>query len=167
MGTALAVFLGMVGVTALMIGLVVAWAVHGVVCANRVSPTTAGTAPLTWLGSPVTCARLHRRLRRAVDCAQAAVGALPAGPAHDELESVAVELEQRAATLDRHLVVAHRAPVAERRARTRACTLDVVAVESMAGRLAAWSAQRATPTGVADLAARLDALDAAHRELSL
>src|SRR5689334_24670137 len=110
MGTALVVFAVMSLVALAIVGVVIAWGVHQVVTANWVSATVPGTAPLTWLGSPVACARLHRRLRRAVGCAHAAVAVLPPGPAQSELTAMATELEQRAAMLDRHVVVAHRAP---------------------------------------------------------
>ncbi|HEX2849873.1 MAG TPA: hypothetical protein VHN98_04935, partial [Acidimicrobiales bacterium] len=76
--------------------------------ANRVSPSVPTPAPLSWLWSFRTAARMHRRLRAGIATARAAVavqGAVGLG-----LDDVVAELEARACQLDAQLVVADRAP---------------------------------------------------------
>jgi hypothetical protein len=65
--------------------------------ANRVAPVRRSRAPLAWLWSWRKPARLHRRLRRAVQSSAAVAG----GPS---LQSLAAEIAQRAAALDDELV---------------------------------------------------------------
>ena len=87
--------------------LTVLWALRR---SNRVDPSVRGTAPLTWLVSPGSAARLHRRVRGAVQLARR-VGR---GSAGQQRELVS-ELSRQAVALDHELVVASAFPRPHRR----------------------------------------------------
>ena len=138
---------------------------------NRVSTAHPTAAPLSWLWSPSTPARLHRRLRTAA----AWVEPTPTGTAHDHLRE---RLVGQALALDLALVRASGAPRRQRRPIVRRLGGEVAEVERLAvrvhgltrpGDVAATGWPSADPTvaeHLADLRHHLDLLDAAHAELS-
>jgi hypothetical protein len=153
---AIAVFLVM---TVVLCVCCVAAALHMLRVRNRVVPDVRSSAPLGWLWSPRAAARMHRRLRGSV------LGARMALPPGSVLADVAREIEQRAASLDRELVAADRAR-APARSRLVADLRDEVAeVEALNQRLVTMSRSRRHDLGA--VRERLDALDAALRELEL
>jgi hypothetical protein len=151
----------------LMTVLTVLWALRR---SNRVDPSVRGTAPLTWLVSPGSAARLHRRIRGAVQLAHR-VGRGRAGH-HRELVS---ELSRHAVALDRELVVASAFPRPHRRGRLAALAAATSSIEASAIRLADLARASATPVpswgdaaepdGLHRLAERIDHLAGAHDEL--
>jgi hypothetical protein len=169
-------FLIALGVTALVItaavALVVALVMRAAVRANRVAPKRRSAAPLSWLASPGSPARLHRRLRRAVGVADFAVGTM--APAAMPLRDVAGQLEARAVTVDDWLVAAHLLLPAARRYRLAELGAEVREIEVSAARLHQLScdwrrcldqATAAEPVPLPDLHQRMDAVEAALREL--
>ena len=138
---------------------------------NRVSTAHPTAAPLTWLWSPSTTARLHRRLRTAASWVEPA----PTTTAHDHLRE---RLVGQALALDLALVRASGAPRRHRRPIVRRLGGEVAEVERLAvrvhgltrpGDVAATGWPSADPTvadHLADLRHHLDLLDAAHDELS-
>jgi hypothetical protein len=159
--------------------------------ANRVVATRRCRAPLAWLWSWRQPARLHRRLRRAVQAATAAVahlehqcnpeqrvsgpsrrrrpGSFSATPLHD----VAGDLVQRAAAVDDCVVAACRLGRPWAQHRMGELTAEVREVEALAFRLVQLSGQWRSSLDQAvqpalpppDLRERLDAVEAALQEL--
>jgi hypothetical protein len=154
------------------------WMITGLRRRNRVTRRQPTAAPLPWLASPSTCARLHRRLRDAVHVVRLA---LPAPTRRRKppselrpLAAAADDLEAHAAALDRDLVLAARlrGPAgAQLRARLRD---QVAGVERLAARIAAAATAAApdrpsaqpTAAALADLEHQLDALEAARDEIA-
>jgi hypothetical protein len=128
-------------------------AVHMLRVRNRVAPGVKTRAPLSWLWSPRAAARLHRRLRRSV------LGARMSLEATSSFAELALEVERRAVVLDRELVAADRAR------RVGELRDEVEEVEALNQRLVAMARNRRTD--LAGVHERLDALDAALRELEL
>ncbi len=132
----------------LLVGLVVAGAGVAAVAAlvmrnrqrrNRVVPDVATQAPSSWAGAHTPLARLHRRLRAAVE----AVRAVP--DPDGALISARVEVEQAALAVDEHLVALNGLAERERATRMAQATAAVASVEEAAARLAdAASASRST-----------------------
>jgi hypothetical protein len=100
---------------------------------NRVAPTVASPAPLTWLWSPSTPARTHRRLRAAATTARS----VPRDPDAPSLSAAAlsVDLEQHAVALDEWVVWTARAPRRWRREHYRAIRSQVYDLETLSVRL--------------------------------
>jgi hypothetical protein len=157
-------------------------AVRSVRRANRVVPDRRSAAPTRWLYSWREPARLHRRLRRAVNMARSAMTPLHPQPRRwrraqqgGALAQMGDELAHRAAAIDDQLVWADSLHPGWRRQTLAALARDVADVESDAWRLArlahAWRTQlhqaalveAASPL---DLGSRLDAFEAAMAELS-
>lgn len=174
MDTVVAVVIAFV-VTVALVTLCVTWAtVHALRVRNRVVPGVRTPAPLAWLWSPRATARLHRRLRRTVLGTRACL--LPDGrgrrprPVWPALAELAAAVETRAAALDRELVAADRVAMPAR-ARVLAGLRDEVAeVEAINQRLVTMAVNGSSQAGSAPaltaVRERLDALDAALRELS-
>lgn len=128
---------------------------------------TPSAAPTGWLVSTSEPARLHRRLRRATNVARVAGGR--GGPA---LAEMAAEIEDHAIALEAHLVLLSRVWRRERSARHQ-LSAQVAQLEMLSLRLSrsAADAQRppalgaGSPDALAELAERVDALDAARAEL--
>ena len=121
----------------------------------------AGRPPLSWQYAPGEVPRLHRRLLNAVECARRA------GSGSEMVRSLARELEHEAARLDDALVMVGRLPARRRVAAIGELGQSVDEVEALAERIAVLAVARGP--GVADLDTvrrRLDALEAAHRELA-
>jgi hypothetical protein len=104
---------------------------------NRVVPGAKTGAPLHWLAAPSRAASAHRRLRRAVDGARAALGGMPADiPVRGDVASCVAVLERQAVDLDHRLVVAARCPAATRWRLVNDLDPQVREVERIGARLA-------------------------------
>jgi hypothetical protein len=128
---------------------------------NRVDPRTPTRAPLRWLWSIGRCARLHRRLRVAVRNARSA-RAFTA-------DSVIADLVGHACALDQRLVAVSRTPFLMRIEQLHWVAAEIGHVEHLAARLCGIPAGPgpAYPmNGLRDVADRIDALDAARRDLA-
>ena len=138
---------------------------------NRVAPDARTGAPLHWLAAPSRAATAHRRLRRAVSGARAALGGMPEDAAvrGDVAASIAL-LERQAVDVDHRLVIAARCPAATRWKLVNDLEPQVREVERIGSQLAE-VALMASPKppgageGLAALAARLHALADARAEL--
>ncbi len=134
----------------------------------RLRPSTRSVAPTAWLVSTSEPARLHRRLRRATGVAR-----LAAARGDATIAGLASEIEDHAVALETHLVMLSRLWKRERTAR-RQLVEQVGQLEKLAARLSvsAVDASRprsltaGSPDALAELNERLDALDAARRELA-
>lgn len=136
---------------------------------NRVSPDVRSDAPLRWMATAGTGARLHRRLRTAVQVARRSADAAPAA-AH--LADLTTDLEREAVTLDTHVVMASGMRGPEARARMRALAGQVRRVEQLASQISLLSAQAQAPlvagghsSALDDLARQLDHLEEARLEV--
>lgn len=145
---------------------------------NRVLPAAAGTAPMFWLVSPQSPARLHRRLVAAARVAQAvAERHRPTGRRARRQEPPTIvglceQLEAHAASIDSHLPLVAHHPPARRREVLRQLTRNVDELERTAARLSVMSAEISAPTvlaghvdTMAELGTKLDTLEAAHASL--
>jgi hypothetical protein len=137
---------------------------------NRVGRGARTGAPLHWLVAPSRAANAHRRLRRAVATARAALdGTGPDAPAYAELAACVRALERQAVDLDHRLVVAATCPPATRWNLVGSLNPQVAEVERIASRLAAVAVlaptEPQTGGGMDALDARLAALSAARAEL--
>jgi len=127
---------------------------------NRVVPGAKTGAPLHWLAAPSRAASAHRRLRRAVDGARAALGGMPPDvTVRGDVAACVSLLERQAVDLDHRLVVAARCPAATRWRLVNDLEPQVREVERIGSRLAevaVMASPRPTGAGV-----ELEALD--HR----
>jgi hypothetical protein len=154
---------------------------------NRVVPSQASPAPVTWLAMPTQPARLHRRLQVAVRVVRVHAGmpdrpgrrarTLAAGTvaASGTLAEMVQQLEAEAAALDHEITVVARAPRTVRRAHMVELNRRVLRVEQLAGRVAQMAVEDAVdalPPGDPAVAAldslseQLDALQAARAEVA-
>ncbi|MDQ1402983.1 MAG: hypothetical protein QOG03_1299 [Actinomycetota bacterium] len=147
--------------------LALALAVRSLRRRNRVAIDIDSPAPISWLTSPATGPRLHRRLRDATTSARASVegnGLL------DGLGNLVVELERHAASIDRQLVVVEKASTPVRRRLRRELHAEVQMVESVSERLIrttrSYSGAEPSQQSLAAIGERLDALDAAMADLA-
>src|SRR5688572_1773158 len=102
---------------------------------NRVSPQTKTDAPVTWLVSPKTTARLHRLLQIALRATHDA--RIPSvSQAHPSLPEMALTIEQEAVVTDLHLVGAARTPRRHRRQILRPLQQQVREIERLATEVA-------------------------------
>lgn len=142
-------------------------AAHVLGRANRLVPGTATPAPLGWLWSPRTAARLHRRLKRSLSAARtcAELHGRDLG-----LVDLVSDLERHAVALDRELVVADRLPHPNRSRALRELRAEVRQVDALAERIIrngrAWSGTEPSAREVTGVAERLDALESAVADLS-
>lgn len=166
--------LGLLAVLAVgAVALSVALFMRALIRANRIAPGRRSAAPLTWLVSPRLPARLHRRLRRAVQVSDFSVGTV--APTAAALGDVARELTAHAASLDDWLVAARSLHPLARRPRLAQLTAEVREIELSAARLHHISGEwrrsldqsTAAALPVPELHQRLDAVEAALRELPL
>jgi hypothetical protein len=133
----------------------------------RIRLSVKSTAPSSWLVATHEPARLHRRLRRVGAVARAA-----AARGDATVAAMATELEDNALAVEAHLVLLSRLWRRERDARHEVIG-QVVQLEHLAARLASSAAEAyrrpalmpGSQDALADLTERLDALDAARREL--
>jgi hypothetical protein len=134
---------------------------------NRVSPRIPSRAPLDWLWSWSLPARLHRHLARTVAAAR---GCIQGSRAQLGLEDLVADLERHACAIDDQLVVIDRLPASNRRRLLRELAAEVREVDSVAERIIrsgrAWAGVEPSARALAPVAERLDALEAAMRDLS-
>lgn len=160
MGSVVTVVLVFAVTAVLFLACCVAAAVHMLRVRNRVVPDVRSTAPILWLWSPRVAARLHRRLRASVlGCRLSLDGS--------SFADVALEVEQRAVLLDRELVAADRFRLPARARLVGDLRDEVEQVEALNQRLVAMSRTSRSRPDLAAVRERLDALDAALRELEL
>jgi hypothetical protein len=137
---------------------------------NRVSPKVRSDAPVSWMGAPSAGARLHRRLRTAVQVARRSADAAPAATHLGDLVS---DLEREAVILDTHVVIASGMRGPEGRARMRALAGQVRRVEQLASQISLLAAQAQAPlvagghgSALDELARQLDMLEEARHEVA-
>ena len=142
---------------------------------NTVSRRYRTRAPLHWLVSPGTCARLHRRLRGSVAVVRTTLPRPTRRSPRPELGSlhtVAEELEAHAAGLDRDVLLASHVRGSTGAQLRRRLTAQVGEVERLSVRVAATATAAGplrpgsdpSPEALAALAEQLDALEAARDE---
>ena len=160
------VYLGFVGLAAASVATIL-WSLRR---RNRVSATIRTPAPVSWLISPRSPARMHRRLRSALFSARAAY-APAVGRAHPQLPDLALSLEREAVLTDERLVAASATPRPHRRQTLRPLQAQVAEIERLAQQIA-HTARRAGPNaipqaadGLRDVADQLQALHAAQAEV--
>ena len=159
MGDVLLVLLGLFLAWVLVSVLAVVFVVRRLRRRNRISPAVPCDAPARWLCTPSRPAMLHRRLRRSVYAVRQV-----RGPAAE----LAADLEAHAVAVDRHLVLAARAPVAPRQRLLREVAGQVRDIEALTERVLAAAAAplQPGPERLALLAERLDALEEAQAEIA-
>lgn len=160
---AMFVFVAMCALVAVVVVVAVA---RSLAMRNGLVPGHRSPAPLSWLASPATAARLHRRLRTAMAGAHLAM----AGPraAGLGLAELVGEVRNRALDLDSQLVLASRAPRPPRLRMLRELQSEVLEVEELAGRLVHLSrvgAEAGTESGLGAVRQRLELLEEALAEL--
>jgi hypothetical protein len=131
---------------------------------NQVVPGLRSGAPLSWLRSPRSAARLHRRLAAAVNLAHT-------GSTHPELLApLLTELDAHAADIDRRLVLTVQTSRVWRIRALGHLYQEVTEVEGLAVRIAGlihdWPKPLDAPPAIA-IGQRIDALEAALRELAV
>jgi hypothetical protein len=134
----------------------------------RVRPSTRSTAPTSWLVSTSEPARLHRRLRKT-----AAAARLAGARGGVTIAALADEIEDHAVALETHLVMLSRLWRRERDARKELVN-QIVQLEQLTVRLTTSVVEvnrpralgAGSPDALAELTERIDALDAARRELT-
>ncbi len=152
--------------------------------ANRVVADRPTPAPVTWLWSWQEPARLHRRLRRAVEAAGSAALTVEAdtgggggkrrrNKSTTPLATLAVEVAEQAAAVDKQLASVSHVPRTWRSREMSAISGQVRELEASAYRLGQlaveWRTQlrQLAPTAPAlELQTRLDALEAAIAEVA-
>jgi hypothetical protein len=132
---------------------------------NRVSRSIRSRAPLHWRWSMSYAARLHRHLQRTVAAVRSCLAAGDEG-----LGDVVVELERFACQVDDQVAVAGRMPQPTRRRLLRELRAEVDEVDAMAERVIrlrrAWAGVEPSARTLAPVAERIDALEAALRDVA-
>ncbi|HEV8298144.1 MAG TPA: hypothetical protein VGQ20_12625 [Acidimicrobiales bacterium] len=142
-------------------------AIHGRNRVGRHGPI----APVAWLWLPRPAPRLHRRLCRCVAVAHAAVPARARSrPSGATLRELAVEIERRAAVLDRELLTVARAPANVQRRLLAETAVGVRELEALTERIVrltrTWLGAEHALGSTIDLRDRIAALESAVRELT-
>jgi hypothetical protein len=132
---------------------------------NRVSPSVRSRFPIRYRWSLRYAARLHRHLQRTVAAVRSCV------TAEDQLVfDVVAELENFACAVDDQLAIAIRMPQPARRRLLRELRAEVHEVDAMAERLIrlrrAWAGAQPSARTLAPIAERVEALEAALRDLA-
>lgn len=160
---AMFVFVAMCAVVAVAVAVAVA---RSLAVRNRLVPGHRSPAPLSWLASPATAARLHRRLRTAMAVAHLSMASPRAGGLG--LAELVGEVRSRALDLDAQLVLASRAPRPARLRMLRELQSEVLEVEELAVRLVHLSrvpAEAGAESGLGAVRQRLELLEEALAEL--
>jgi hypothetical protein len=152
-----AVVVGFLVTTLVFTACCVVAVVHSLRVRNRIAPSVRTPAPVAWLWSPRAAARLHRRLRRSVQATRLLL--------HGAFDDVAGDVEHRAVALDRQLVAADRAPLPARTRLVADLRDEVGEIEALNQRLVAMARTSRSRGDLTAVRERLDALDAALREL--
>lgn len=166
MESALALIILLALGAAASVAVAVGLALQGLKRRNRIAPRIRTGAPLSWLWSGRTAARMHRRLRGVVRSAQACCPRTsrrsPRGTVHELVD----DLVELAAVADRKLVVAASMPRLRRALALAEVAGEIREIERLAGRVRHYAELGApAPVTVSALQERLDALDAARREI--
>jgi hypothetical protein len=149
------------------VGGTVGYAVHRVRRRNRVVPSVRTTAPLNWLWSWRTSARLHRHLARTVSAMRACI---TGSREQLGLMTMVKELEAHACAIDAQLVAVDRSPQPTRNRLLRELYAEVRQVDAVAERIIrmgrAWAGAEPSVRALAGVGERLDALEAAMADLA-
>ena len=133
---------------------------------NRVSPSTRSHVPLRWRWSYRYAARMHRHLQRTV------AGVRSCLHLGDDLglDDLVREIERHACAVDDQLAIAGRMPQPTRRRLLRELRAEVSEIDAMAERVIrlrrAWSGAVPSARSLAPVAERIDALEAALRDVA-
>jgi hypothetical protein len=134
--------------------------------ANRVSPSVPSNVPLRWRASYRTAPRMHRHLQRTV------AGVRMYLPPNDDLglTDLLREIERHACAIDDQVAVAGRMPQPSRRRLLRELRAELSELDRMAERIVrmrrAWSGAVPSARTLAPVAERIDALEAALRDVA-
>ena len=134
---------------------------------NRVSPDVKSRAPLHWRWSLHRTARLHRHLQRTVAAARACVSG-----SRDQLGlgDLVRDLERHACAVDDQLAVVDHLPRVNRNRLVRELRAEVHQVDALAERVIrlgrAWDGAEPSARTLAPVAERIDALEAALRDVA-
>jgi hypothetical protein len=154
--------LSMVVFTAGMVAL--AW--RSLERSNRVSPSVRSAVPLHWRWSYRYAARLHRHVQHTTAGLRACV-ALGGELGIDDL---VLEIERHACAVDQQLAIAGRMPQPTRRRLLRELRAEVLEIDAMVERVIrlrrAWSGAVPSARTLAPVAERVDALEAALRDVA-
>jgi hypothetical protein len=133
---------------------------------NRVSPSMHSNVPLRWRGSYRAAPRMHRHLQRTV----AGVRTCLQQDADLGLADLVTELERAACAIDDQLAIAGRMPQPTRHRLLRELRAETVELDRMAERVVrlrrAWSGAVPSARSLAPVAERIDALEAALRDVA-
>lgn len=133
---------------------------------NRIAPRVRTGAPMSWLWSGRLAARLHRRLRAVVRNAQACCPRVSRKSPRSTVHELVDDLVELAAAADRRIVVASSLPRFRRTLALAEIAVEIREIEVLGGRVRHYGGLGApAPVTVASLQERLDALDAARREI--
>jgi hypothetical protein len=133
---------------------------------NRVSPSVHSNVPLHWRSSYRAAPRMHRHLQRTVAGVRTCLQ-------QDEdlgLADLVGELERAACAIDDQLAIAGRMPQPTRRRLLRELKAETGELDRMAERVVrlrrAWSGAVPSARSLAPVAERIDALEAALRDVA-
>jgi len=144
----------------------VAYAWRSVERSNRVSPSVRSCVPLGWRWSYRYAARLHRHLQRTT----AGLRACVAHSGELGLDDLVTEIERHACAVDRQLAIAGGMPQPTRRRLLRELRAEVLEIDAMVERVIrlrrAWSGAVPSARTLAPVAERVDALEAALRDVA-
>ena len=133
---------------------------------NRVAPRVRTGAPLSWLFSARLAPRMHRRLCAVVRSAQACCPRVTRRAPRSTVHELVDDLVELAAAADRRLVAAARLPRFRRALALAEVAVEIREIETLSVRVRQYGSLGAPATvSVASLQERLDALDAARREI--
>ena len=133
---------------------------------NRVSPSVHSNVPLHWRSSYRAAPRMHRHLQRTVAGVRTCLQ-----PGEDlGLADLVAELERAACAIDDQLAIAGRMPQPTRRRLLRELRAETGELDRMAERVVrlrrAWSGAVPSARSLAPVAERIDALEAALRDVA-
>ncbi len=133
---------------------------------NRVSPSVRSNVPLHWRSSYRAAPRMHRHLQRTV----AGVRSCPQPGDDLGMSDLVLEIERAACAVDDQLAIAGRMPQPTRRRLLRELKAEIGELDRMAERVVrlrrAWSGAEPSARSLAPVAERIDALEAALRDVA-
>jgi hypothetical protein len=161
---ALLILLGLGAVTS--VGVAVALTYQALSRHNRVAARVRTGAPLSWLFSARLAPRMHRRLCAVVRNAQASCPRVSRRAPRSTVHELVDDLVELAAAADRRLVDAAGLPRFRRALALAEIAGEIREIETLSVRVRQYGSVGAPATvSVASLQERLDALDAARREI--
>lgn len=133
---------------------------------NRIAPRIRTGAPMSWLWSGRLAARMHRRLRAVVRTAQACCPRVSRKSPRSTVHELVDDLVELAATADRRIVAAASLPRFRRALALAEIAVEIREIEALGARVRHYGELGApAPVTVASVRERLDALEAARREI--